>query len=138
MRIPDTKKVSLIMLCALLSLGVIAQTVNNLNANITIAGGTNVVITGGVTNAGAITNSGTVALTGNWANNGTGSVGTGTVEFNGTAAQNVSGTSVTTFGTLKVNKASGDVNLLQNAAVNTTLNFTAGKISTAANKVSLA
>lgn len=129
--------IALVASLLLAQIALFAQTFNNVDANIVIASGTNVVITGGFTNAATLSNSGTVILTGDWANNGTAAIGAGEVEFNGTSLQTVSGSAVTAFGNLKVNNAA-NVSLSQDALVNSTLTFSNGKVNTAANKISLA
>ncbi len=62
---------------------------------------------------------------GNFVNNGTFSAGTGTVVFNGNAAQTISGASTTTFNCLTINNASGVI-LSTPAKVSGTLALTSG------------
>jgi len=132
------KKISGIALLTVWMFTVQAQTVTNTNANIIVASGTTININGALVNGASINNGGTVKLTGDLTNNGTGSVGSGTMEFNGTSGlQNIGGSSVTTFGNLTINN-NADVFLSNDAAVNGSLTFTDGKVSTGANKLSIA
>ena len=105
--------------------------------------GTVEIISGGtVTADGDVTNEsgssfqidGQLNIKGNWTNNATASVAlagatTGTVEFQGSAAQTIGGTSSTIFEGLTVNNAAG-VNLSTNQEVNTQLTFSGGKLIT--------
>ena len=60
--------------------------------------------------------------------------GTGTVEFAGTANQNIGGTSSTVFENFIINNASG-VTLTSNQTISNSLSFSAGIISTGANRL---
>ena len=93
---------------------------------------------GNFTNA----NSATVQVDGqfnvkkDWTNNATASLALasatiGTVEFNGTANQNIGGTTVTSFEGLSMNNAAG-VTLTTNQTIANGLSFSAGKITTGA------
>ena len=69
-----------------------------------------------------------IAIAGNWSNSGTFTPGTGTVTFNGTAAQSTVGS--TAFNNLTINKASGNVTLSTTATTSVTnvLTLTNGHI----------
>ncbi|OFY72431.1 MAG: hypothetical protein A2275_01300 [Bacteroidetes bacterium RIFOXYA12_FULL_35_11] len=122
------------------SLGVSAM-INNYNSGAISVDGT-------LISAGSFTNEGvasTVAIDGSvkvattWTNNGAASLsdgdGTyGTVEFNGSAGQNLTGTTVTQFEKLKMNNATG-LTLGINTQVNEELVMTLGDISTDAFRV---
>ena len=88
---------------------------------------------------GTFTNYGTTTLntgctfqnSGDWTNNGTiSAVSTSTAEFNGTSAQNINGTTSTTFSNLKINNSSTGVSMGINTLVNNTLTLTAGLLKT--------
>ncbi len=70
----------------------------------------------------------TINVTGNWTNNGNFTANNGTVNFNGSAAQTISGSSTTTFNNLTINDASG-VTLNANITINATLTLTAGALA---------
>ncbi|MCJ7552452.1 MAG: DUF4097 domain-containing protein [Ignavibacteriaceae bacterium] len=73
--------------------------------------------------------SATITLSGNWSNSGTFNAGTGTVIFNGTSGnQTITNSSGETFYNLTVNKSSGDVQLANNALLNSTLTLTSGDL----------
>lgn len=94
-----------------------------LNQDATVALSGNVTLTGGLAiSQGTLTSpSGTFSLGGNFTRNGgTFNANGGTVVFNGSSAQNIGGTSASTFNNLTLANASG-VNLGANAAVNGTL-----------------
>ncbi|PUZ22824.1 hypothetical protein DCC81_20595 [Chitinophaga parva] len=79
----------------------------------------------------------TDTLQGNWSMTGGTFTNTGsTIYLNGTADQAVSSTGA--FNNVKVNKATGLVNLSSNATINGTLTFMAGKIRTGTNAVIIA
>ncbi len=84
----------------------------------------NIVVNGSVVNAGAFSNtgSGTIKLTNAWINNGTYTPATDTVFFLGSATQEISGTSVTTFHHLFINNPGG-VAAGKNIAVNGNLDL---------------
>lgn len=121
--------------------------------NITVGGtlannGTITLATTGVVNAnGDFTNSATGVFTstaagnlnvgGNATMSGAFNSGTGTVTFNGAAAQALGGTVAPTFNNLTINKASNDLTISISPTVNGTLTFTSGKIVTGANAVIL-
>src|SRR4029079_9252004 len=90
----------------------------------------NVQIDSGATLAG--TNATTINVSGNWTNNGTFTANTNTVNFNGSAAQLIGGSSVTTFNNLTVANAVSGVSLGQNANVNAVLTLT-NDLTTGAN-----
>lgn len=62
--------------------------------------------------------------------------GTGTVTLNGTAAQSIGGSLLTTFNNLTINNGSG-ITLGTNAMVNSVLTFTSGTVTTNSNEVYL-
>jgi hypothetical protein len=77
-----------------------------------------------------------LAVGGNWQMDGGFVCTTGTVIFNGVAAQTIGGTSATTFNNLTINNANG-VNLGANATVGGTLTLTAGVLGVGANTLTL-
>jgi len=121
--------------------------------NVTVAGtltnnGTITLTTTGTVNAnGDFTNSATGVFTntaagnlnigGNATMSGTFNRGTGTVTFNGAAAQALGGTVATTFNNLTINKASNDLTINTTPTVNGTLTLTKGDLVTGANRVIL-
>jgi len=73
--------------------------------------------------------SSTLSLPGNWSNSGTFTAGNGTVIFTGpSGTQTITNASGETFNNLTVNKASGNVQLANNIAVNGTLTTTSGGV----------
>ncbi|MBI1835702.1 MAG: hypothetical protein HYR91_00400, partial [Flavobacteriia bacterium] len=96
----------------------------------TISGSTttsfnNVTITGTLTGA-----SGTFNVAGTWSNNGTFTHNSGTVVFNGTAAQTLTGSGSTTFYNLTNSNTSTGLSLGVNTVVNNTLNLNTGLLKT--------
>ncbi|MBS1743904.1 MAG: proprotein convertase P-domain-containing protein, partial [Bacteroidetes bacterium] len=107
-----------------------STTTLNLNGTLTITAGTFAAGTALAINVG-----------GDWINNGTGfTPGTGTVTFNGSAAQNISGSTATSFYNLGMNNSAGltlnsaDVNITGGAGA---LAFTNGRITTGVYKIIL-
>ena len=90
----------------------------------------NVQIDAGATLAG--TNGTTINMAGNWTNNGTFTANGNTVNFAGSGAQVIGGTSVTTFNNLTIANAVTPVSLGQNANVNAVLTLT-NDLTTGAN-----
>jgi hypothetical protein len=87
------------------------------NSNLTIGLGTTLNASGSF----AINNSG------NWTNNGAFTPGSGTVTFNGSVNQLVSGANATTFSNLVLNNTNAiGLTLQQDATINTTLTLTSG------------
>ncbi len=81
--------------------------------------------------AGAIVNlnAGNLTIQGDLVNNGTINPGTGTVTFNGTNAQTISGSGlVSNFNNMTVDKSSGTLTLLQPVNISGTLTMTQGNI----------
>ncbi len=126
------------------------QTFNNITINkagqvMDITGSTttltlngNMTLTAGILDAGTAAN---INIAGNWSNSGTSFIpGTGRVTFNGTPAQNISGTTITDFYNVTLNNTNGltlstvDVNINGGAAA---LTFTNGKITTGTHKVAM-
>lgn len=94
----------------------------------------NITITAGTLNDNNLS----YTLGGTWTNNATYTAGTttGTVIFNGAAAQTLTGSVITTFRNLTISNTSGTgVTLGLNANVAGTLNFTSGVITTNTNRV---
>ncbi len=85
-------------------------------------------------NSGGILNGNgkTLRLKGDWINDGTYTASGGSVAFNGSAAQQLGGLTVTTFGTLTLNNAAG-VTLGNDATVDASLALTTGDLTTGAN-----
>ncbi|MEP7148194.1 MAG: carboxypeptidase-like regulatory domain-containing protein [Acidobacteriota bacterium] len=94
----------------------------------------NVQIDGGATLAGTATT--TRNVSGNWTNDGAFSANGNTVNFNGSSAQTVGGSTATTFNSLTMNNAAG-LNLNVGATVNGVLTLTIGEISTGANTLTM-
>jgi hypothetical protein len=100
-----------------------------------IAAGTTVIETSNITldNTGGtstLTNDGTLAIKGNLVNNNTtdNSLGSGTISFEGTSAQTISGPNV--FGTLKINNAAGvSFTGSYDSQVSTALDLTNGRLT---------
>lgn len=117
------------------------STYNNLSTSgsgIITMTNTDLVLNGSLTIASGITldnsaNNRNIALAGNWINNGGSfTAGTGTVTFNGSGAQSVSGTS--SFNNLVVSKSSGNLTLsgAGTTTVNGILTLTSGNIASSA------
>lgn len=106
----------------LATLPAVSQRLSNNGALISIEPGAQVAVSDDVriTNSGTIDNAGTLTLTGNW-NNSAGSgvltPGTGTVQLIGSSAQQIGGSSVTTFHSLDVSGAGGAITLAADASV---------------------
>jgi hypothetical protein len=94
----------------------------------------NVQIDSGATMAGV--NATTINVSGNWTNNGTFTANNNTVNFNGSGAQAIGGSAVTTFQNLTIANAGSGVSLSQNANVNGVLTLT-NDLSTAANVLTM-
>jgi hypothetical protein len=101
------------------SSGTVTMTATDLvlNGNLTIPSGTT--LDNSVNNKN-------ISIAGNWSNSGTFAAGTGTVTFNGTGAQSITGT--TSFNALTVNKSSNNLTLNNATVVNGALTLTSGKI----------
>ena len=105
--------------------------------NGTKTAGTNLLVRGNLEikpaatfNAGAYTHS----IGGNWINNGSFNAGSGTILFNGSGAQAISGSVSTTFNHFTINKSAGALTLNRTTSISGTGTFTAGIVnSTAAN-----
>jgi hypothetical protein len=96
-----------------ISSGTIAATTNTIN------------LTKDLVVAGSLTfTSGTINIGGNWTNNGgTFTPGTGTVAFNGTAAQAIGGSASTSFNNLTISNTSAAVSANINTNISGTLNL---------------
>ncbi|MEO8041817.1 MAG: CSLREA domain-containing protein, partial [Acidobacteriota bacterium] len=94
----------------------------------------NVQIDGGATLAGTAAT--TINVSGNWTNNGAFTSNGNTVNFNGSSAQTVGGSTATTFDNLTMNNAAG-LNLNVGATINGVLTLTSGEISTGANTLTI-
>ncbi len=71
-----------------------------------------------------------INVSGDWTNNATSVVlQTGRVQFNGTGTSNISGTTLTDFHDLEINKTSGVVQLQRDITINSSLTLTAGPFS---------
>jgi CSLREA domain-containing protein len=82
----------------------------------------NVQIDSGATLAGVSAT--TINVSGNWTNNGTFTANNNTVNFNGSGAQSIAGSNVTTFQNLTIANAGSGVSLGTNATVNGVLTLT--------------
>jgi predicted outer membrane repeat protein len=74
----------------------------------------------------------TINVSGNWTNNGTFTANGNTVNFNGSGAQAIGGSTATTFNNLTIANAGSGVSLTANATVNGTLTLT-NDLTTGAN-----
>jgi hypothetical protein len=90
----------------------------------------NVQIDAGATLAGVSAT--TINVSGNWTNNGTFTANNNTVNFNGSGAQVIGGSAVSTFQNLTIANAGSGVSLGQNATVNGVLTLT-NDLTTGAN-----
>jgi len=73
-----------------------------------------------------------INIGGNFINSGTFTQGTGTVTFNGSGAQAISGSTTTTFNNLTINKSGDNLTLNRAVNVNAALDLTSGNIVTSA------
>jgi len=79
-----------------------------------------------------------ITLGGNWINNGSFTGGSSTVTFNnGTVGQTISGTTVTGFNNLTINKSTQILTLATSVTVNAVLHFTSGRISIGNNNLTI-
>jgi hypothetical protein len=88
-------------------------------------------VSGNVTNAGTLsadTTAGSLSLTGNWVNNGSYTPGSGSITFNGTAAQTIGGNAATSFYNLILNNPAG-ATLANAQTVAHALTLTAGRLA---------
>lgn len=67
---------------------------------------------------------------GNWTNDGTFTMSTSTITFNGSSAQTIEGSVATSFYDLTINNTSGDVTLAIDATASHALTLTSGKVYT--------
>ncbi len=81
--------------------------------------------------------SGSLLVYGSWANTSSASTLAGTVAFVGTANQAINQPASTPFGTLAVNKASGNLTLAQSMGVSNALRLTSGVLSTGSYRAQL-
>ncbi len=82
--------------------------------------------------------SSTLSLCGGWSNSGTFTAGSGTVVFNSASGtQTIDNSSGETFNNLTVNKAAGDVQLLNNITVNGILTLTSGDVDMNGNTLTM-
>jgi hypothetical protein len=107
--IRKTKISMMLLLLVLLGGGATAQSLTVLGGTtFRVESGTTVTVTGDVTNGGTIDNEGAIELTGDFTNNGTLTSGSSsTVEFNGSSAQGLGGSSASTFNDLTIDNSSG-------------------------------
>ncbi len=85
------------------------------------------ILSAGTFDNGTATN---IAVGGNWVNHAAFNSGSGTVTFNGNAAQGISGDSITTFNGLTINKSADALTLGTPAHVNGALTLTNGVVNT--------
>jgi fibronectin-binding autotransporter adhesin len=119
------------------------STYNNLTlsgAGVVTMTNTDLVLNGSMTIGSGVTlnnsvNNRNISLAGNWTNNGgTFTAGTGTVTFNGTAAQTIGGTASTTFYGLTLNNSFGtapQITLARNTTSTNALTMTSGIVNLA-------
>jgi hypothetical protein len=96
----------------------LAASTVDVNGNLTITSGT------------LAASSFLMTLAGNFTNNSTYTCGTGTITFDGTSNQNITGSSVSTLYRMTVNNSAG-VSVLKGATVTNLLTFTSGNITAA-------
>jgi hypothetical protein len=82
------------------------------------------------TNGLNLTSGGTLQVYGSWVNTSSAGNLAGTVAFMGTANQTINQPSATRFGSVMVNKPSGNLNLAQSMGVNTALTLVSGVLTT--------
>jgi len=121
-------------------------TINKAGQTLNVAGSTanleingNMLISAGTFDAGTAA---TIKVGGNWTNNGTGfTSGSGTVVFNGSAAQYLNGSAQTNFYKVQINNSAGinlsTQNMLMHADVPGALDFVNGRINTGSKIVML-
>jgi hypothetical protein len=121
-----------------------SQTFNNLvvsksGQTLSVAGSTAELNVGGnLTISAGIFNKGTanaLRVGGNWTNNASFTQGTGTVTFNGSAAQAISGSTTTNFYNLTLDKPAGALTLNRAANVSAALTLTKGVINTSSSNM---
>jgi hypothetical protein len=128
----------------ILLVGLFVFHVNKASGDIVISNGTSMKVSAGTsvvvadnveleTGAG-LSNNGTVRVGGDFSNSGTASLGPGEIIFNGSAAQAIGGTTVSTFGDLTLDNAAG-LALNVGAAVGGTLTLSSGVLSIGANNL---
>ena len=81
-----------------------------------------------INSSAILTITSSLTVYGNWTNNGTLTIGSGTVTFNGSSAQTIGGSSSTTFCNLNINKSSGTTTLSLNQTVTGNLTITSGTL----------
>ncbi len=134
---------TIVLCCALLFFrfdALWAQVVVNNGATISLTSGVVLVTTDVLNSSDTLTNNGSIILTGNWTNNGISGIGTGTVTFNGSSAENINGSAATqTFYNVAINNTSGvtlggstnfNINGLLTIINNASLNLPAGPVLT--------
>ena len=94
-----------------------AMTIEGIHPNITIG-------TGCTFDASTFTHT----LAGSWTNDGTFTASTSTIKFNGTAAENIGGTSASTFNNLDIDNTGSGLTLGIGQTINGTLSLTHGKL----------
>lgn len=116
--------------------------------NLTVTGGTTLTVTSGtkvivlgnvnIESTGNIDNAGSIELTGDWTNDGNGLINgsSGTVEFNGSSNQDITGTTSTEFYNLTINNSAG-VTLGIDATASNNLDMTDGNIDAGSNTLEL-
>ena len=110
-----------------------ASDVNNTSGTISNDG--SITATGNYINGATTSGNGIYNIGGNWTNNGTFTAGTGSVILNGAVPQTIGGSITSAFYNLFVNNASGVALGGIDAYVGSTLNFSAGTISTGAKRL---
>lgn len=97
------------------------------SGNVKVVTGTTVKVSGdlSIQNGATLTNNGTIDLNGDLTNDGTPAVGTGTFDFTGASAHEISGSAATEFGTLQLSVETG---LAANISVNTALNLNSANL----------
>lgn len=106
-------------------------TLNHAGLNLTVNSGNSLAVSGNITiTAGTLNANGTgLSLTGDWTNNGNFTANTSTITFNGTATQEIRGSSVTDFHNLTVtNTASPGVEVQSNQNLHGVLSLNSGVV----------
>lgn len=124
--------------------GTNAELNNQSGGSIQIPATGNISVFGDVNNltASTLALDGTLSISKNWSNNGTPSIslgaGSGSVNFTGTTAQVISGSSISEFDNLTINNTNGLTLSVVDAIVNETLTFSDGLFNTGVQKLIVA
>ena len=118
------------------SSGAVVSNASDINNSAgTISNNGTITATGNYTNAATTNGNGTYNIGGNWSNNGTFAAGTSSVFLNGAVPQTIGGSISSAFYNLSINNPSGVSLGGFDAFVGSTLNFSAGTITTGAKRL---